>query len=123
MDKMSRRNWDKRLGISFRVDWKGVRIMLLCDAFISCIAIYISLITYISEYLLIFSFGHLYKSIELKTRSCTDANKSAEDCPKICFDAPNCDASLGKQIEDLFQSKLDAGVCIDLPAAVSSWVT
>jgi hypothetical protein len=47
----------------------------------------------------------------LKT-NCPDVKKAVDECPKVCFDAPNCDAALGKQIEDIFQHKLDAGVYV-----------
>jgi hypothetical protein len=40
--------------------------------------------------------------------NCPD-KKETDNCPKVCFDAPNCDAELGKQVGDVFKWKLDEG--------------
>ena len=45
---------------------------------------------------------------ELKT-NCPKSNQKEDECPKVCFDAPNCNAELGKEMGDIFQLKLDAG--------------
>jgi hypothetical protein len=75
---------------------------------------FVSQYSYLSIILAIFM-----KSIELKT-NCPDAKTAVDECPKVCFDAPNCDAALGKQIEDIFQHKLDAGVYIFLLAIAAT---
>jgi hypothetical protein len=46
---------------------------------------------------------------ELKTNCPEKRDTKLEDCPKVCFDAPNCNVDLGNKIGDVLKWKLDEG--------------
>eukprot|EP00804_Cyclotella_cryptica_P000987 CCRYP_012341-RC/>CCRYP_012341-RC protein AED:0.07 eAED:0.07 QI:286/1/1/1/0.83/0.85/7/369/700 len=50
--------------------------------------------------------ARLERELKMNCHSVRNDNETAE-CPKVCFDAPNCDAELGRKLGDVFRWKID----------------